>query len=221
LTEMETQEYTGLIEFGVPGASKTYVATALAATYDIPLIVMSIPDIMEKFVGSSNENFNKALAMIRAVSQGKAFFIGTCNALANIGGPLRRRFCYGEWMFDLPTNEERELIWPIHLTGYDLNLKSKRPDDDGWTGAEIRNCCRMAHEMGIDLIRASEYISPVARTMAHEIKAMREYASGRFKSAAVPGVYSYQSDTQNTAATVPPATGKRRLNIGGGGSGVN
>jgi hypothetical protein len=205
LTEMESQEYEGLIEFGVPGASKTYIAQCAAATFDVPLITMSIPDLMEKWVGSSNENFGAAMATVRAVSQGRAFFIGTCNSMVNISGPMRRRFCWGEWFFDLPSEEERAMIWPIHMAAYGLDVKQKRPVDDGWTGAEIRNCCRAASKMDLTLNAAAEFISPVAVTMAAQIDAMRMTASGKFKSAAYPGVYNYQQ-----VASVPAPIGKQR-----------
>jgi len=192
LTEMEERNYTGLIKFGVPGASKTHVTQCAASQFGVPLISLSIPDTMEKFVGSSNENFRSVMQMIYAVSQGRAFFIGTCNSMVSIGGPLRRRFCYGAWMFDLPTEEEKLLIWPIHLRGYGLDLKSKRPDDRNWTGAEIRNCCRTASEFSLSLVDAAQYISPVAETMSDEIDNMRQLATrNHFKNAARTGAYQW------------------------------
>ena len=171
---------------------------------------MSIPDMLEKFVGSSNENLRAALNIIRATSQGRAFFLATCNAMINISGPLRRRFSYGQYMFDLPSKDEREMIWPIHMKKYGLT-KQDLPADEGWTGAEIRNCCKMAYQMKASLKQAAEYIVPVSRTMAEEIEKMRQSANGRFKSASYPGFYQLN---RPTAATTP-AGGKRAIALEG------
>lgn len=207
LTEMEDQDYTGLVAFGVPGASKTHITKAAGATFGAPVVILSIPDVMEKFVGSSNENFRTALTMIRAISQGRALFIGTCNAMVNLSGPLRRRFCFGEWMFPLPGKEERAAIWKIHLAKQGLTDKGYQlPADEGWTGAEIRNCCRLARRMRVDLRSASAYISPVSRTMSEEIERMYALANGRFQSATYPGVFTTPSAKTAVAAA---AKGRR------------
>jgi SpoVK/Ycf46/Vps4 family AAA+-type ATPase len=171
---------------------------------------MSIPDMLEKFVGSSNENLRAALNIIRATSQGRAFFLATCNAMINISGPLRRRFAFGQWMFDLPSKDEREMIWPIHMKKYGLP-KQDLPADEGWTGAEIRNCCKMAYQMKTSLKQAAEFIVPVSRTMAEEIDKMRQSANGRFKSASYPGFYQLN----RPAAAITPAGGKRAIAMEG------
>ena len=43
---------------------------------------------------------------------------------------------------DLPSPDERKAIWDIYLTKW--NLSGDLPDDDGWTGAEVKECCRKA-----------------------------------------------------------------------------
>jgi len=113
---------------------------------------------------------------------------------------LRRRFTLGTFFFDLPSDEERETIWGIYLKKY--NVSGELPNDEGWTGAEIKECCRKAHRLGITLMQAARYIVPVSRSAAEQIKALRQMASGKFISASTPGVYQYQEN--------PPAS-RRRL----------
>jgi hypothetical protein len=210
LSEMEDMDYAGLILFGAPGCSKTLIVKATGGEFNTPVIVMSIADMLEKFVGSSNENLRAALNIIRATSQGRAFLLATCNTMVNLSGPLRRRFSFGQWMFDLPTQQERAMIWPIHRKRYGLK-EQDLPPDEGWTGAEIRNCCKMAYQMNVPLQEAAEFIVPVSRTMAEEIEKMRQSANGRFKSASYPGFYQLN----RPAAATTPAGGKRAIAVEG------
>jgi len=108
-------------------------------------------------------------------------------------GELRRRFTLGTFFFDLPTADERETIWRIYLKKY--GVSGELPNDEGWTGAEIKECCRKAHRLGITLAQASRYIVPISRSAAEQIKALRQMASGKFISASMPGVYRYEEET--------------------------
>ena len=103
---------------------------------------------------------------------------------------LCRRFTLGTFFFDLPTADERETIWGIYLKKY--NVSGQLPNDEGWTGAEIKECCRKAHRLGFTLMQAARYIVPASRSAAEQIKALRQMASGKFTSASTPGVYQYQ-----------------------------
>jgi hypothetical protein len=123
---------------------------------------------------------------------GRMLFIATCNSIASLPPELRRRFTLGTFFFDLPTAEERETIWGIYLKKY--GVSGELPNDEGWTGAEIKECCRKAHRLGITLAQAARYIVPVSRSAAEPIKALRQMASGKFISASTPGVYQYQED---------------------------
>ena len=61
--------------------------------------------------------------------------------------------------------------------------------------AEIKECCRKAHQLGISLVQASRYSVPMARSAAEQIKALRQMVSGKFISASMPGVYRYEEET--------------------------
>jgi hypothetical protein len=98
----------------------------------------------------------------------------------------------GRMLVLLPTAEERETIWEIYLKKY--NVSGELPNDKGWTGAEIKECCRKAHRLGITLMQAARYIVPVSRSAAEQIKALRQMAPGKFISASTPGVYRYQEN---------------------------
>jgi hypothetical protein len=105
---------------------------------------------------------------------------------------LRRRFTLGTFFFDLPTAEERETIWRIYLKNY--GVSGDLPDDEGWTGAEIKECARKAHRLRMTLAEASRYIVPVSRSAGDQIKALRQMASGKFISASTAGLYRYEEE---------------------------
>jgi hypothetical protein len=62
-------------------------------------------------------------------------------------------------------------------------------DDDGWTGAEIRNVVEMADDDRITLDEAARFITPVSAVDPEKIRRAREVADGRFLSAEKPGLF--------------------------------
>jgi SpoVK/Ycf46/Vps4 family AAA+-type ATPase len=73
---------------------------------------------------------------------------------------MRRRFALGTFSFDLPSSEEREAIWRIYRQKWDL--EGELPKDEGWTGAEIKECCRKAWRLNLSIAHSAQYIVPVA-----------------------------------------------------------
>src|SRR5829696_4154135 len=143
------------------------------------------PDLsamQSSLVGGSGERLRAALQVVDAIAQGKSLWIATCNSITSLPPELRRRFTLGTFFFDLPSVEEREAIWKIYLAKWGLD--GERPNDEGWTGAEIRECCRKAWRLNLSLKESAEYIVPVSRSAADQIEALRRQASGRFLSAA-------------------------------------
>ena len=193
LTYMQDHEADGIVFSGPPGAAKSAVAKATGGTAGIPTIAFDLAAMESSLVGASTERLRTALQIIDAVSQGRMLFIATCNSIASLPPELRRRFTLGTFFFDLPTAEERATIWKIYLKKY--GVSGELPNDEGWTGAEIKECCRKAHRLGITLAQASRYIVPVSRSAAEQIKALRQMASGKFISASTAGIYRYEEQS--------------------------
>jgi len=193
LTYMQDREVDGSVFIGPPGSCKSATAKATGGTAGIPTIAFDLPAMESSLVGASTERLRTALQIIDAVSQGRMLFIATCNSIASLPPELRRRFTLGTFFFDLPTAEERATIWKIYLKKY--GVSGELPNDEGWTGAEIKECCRKAFRLGISLTQASRYIVPVSRSAAEQIKALRQMASGKFISASTPGIYRYEEQT--------------------------
>ena len=193
LSWMQDRGADGVIFIGPPGAAKSAVAKAAGATAGIPTVAFDLAAMQSSLVGGSGERLRSALQVVDAISQGRSLWIATCNSITSLPPELRRRFNLGTFFFDLPTAEEREAIWKIYEHRWQLT--GERPDDDGWTGAEIKECCRKAWRLKLSLRESAAYIVPVSRAAADQIETLRRQASGRFLSAAMSGVYSADGPT--------------------------
>ena len=191
LTRMEDRRWHGIVLKGVPGGGKSLVGKAFGNECGVPTIMMDLGGLEDSLVGNSEQNIRRALDVIEAVGGGHAFFIAATNDASPMRPEMQRRFTKGTFFVDLLTAEERDAAWKLHLLKLGLPATMKRPNDDGWTGAEIRNCCEEAWNTDTTLIEAAEYVLPVALARAEEIDAMRRAAHGRYLDASKAGQYSY------------------------------
>ncbi|HET9025184.1 MAG TPA: AAA family ATPase [Burkholderiaceae bacterium] len=191
LVEMEQNNWRGMIFVGVPGSGKSAAARAFGNEVGVPEIAVDFGAMESRYVGDSEAKLRQAIQVIKRVGQGHAFFVLTCNSLRGIRPQFMRRFRRGVFFFDLPTREEKDAIWALYRERYHIPADDPRPDDDAWTGAEIRECCEAAWDTGCTLAQAARFIIPVARSRAQEIDAMRQEAHGRFLDANRPGAYQY------------------------------
>jgi hypothetical protein len=80
------------------------------------------------------------------------------------------------------------VIWDLYRQRFAIE-DSELPSDNGWTGAEIKACCRLAAMFGCSLPEAALNVVPVSRTAADKIATLREWADGRCLDAQQPGVF--------------------------------
>jgi hypothetical protein len=201
LSYMQDSDASGCIFIGPPGSGKSAIGQALGAEAGVPTIAFDANGMKDSLVGASEARLRNALKVVTAVTQGRSFWVATCNKIASLPPELRRRFKSGTFFFDLPGPEEREVIWNIYLRRYDIPVDTQRPDDTDWTGAEIKQCCYLAaEELGCTLMEAAQYIVPVAKSAEDEITRLRAMAHGRFISASQPGFYRHEGVATAEAA---------------------
>ncbi|MGH7260151.1 MAG: AAA family ATPase [Nitrospiraceae bacterium] len=189
LRSMEDNEWTGQILVGPPGCSKSMYGKALGASYNVPTIALDLGAAKGSLVGQSEQQVRQMVKVIQGIAGSGAYWVATCNRLETLPPELRRRFCDGVWYFDLPTADEREAIWKVNLEKYAVKADQDRPDDDGWTGADVRNCCRIAARFKASLVAASQFLTPVCKSDPDSIERLRKIAEGKFLSASHQGVY--------------------------------
>lgn len=122
------------------------------------------------------------------------FTIATCNDINKIleTNPefARAERFDGMFFIDLPTEDERDKIWSIWLKAFGISEKNNpRPPDDGWTGAEIRTCCRLATIFKRPLKETGKLVVPSIRTASRQIEQLQKWAQNRCLSATNQGIY--------------------------------
>ncbi len=118
------------------------------------------------------------------------FFVATCNDISKLPPEFTRAERFdGVFFVDLPTADQRELIWKIYLEQFAIDADQPRTDDEGWTGAEIRACCRLSTLLDVPLAEAALNVVPVSVTAAASVERLRSWADGRCLSADHTGIY--------------------------------
>ncbi|ADG68863.1 AAA ATPase central domain protein [Planctopirus limnophila DSM 3776] len=130
------------------------------------------------------------------------FFVGTANHIQHLPPEFTRaERLDGIFFVDLPTKAQRHEIWTLYRRQYDISASEPIPADDGWTGAEIKSCCRLSALLGISLTEAAQQVVPVSKTSAEVIEQLRQWAHGRCLSADQAGIYTH----------TPAATSRRKV----------
>ncbi len=122
--------------------------------------------------------------------QSDVFMICTCNDISKLPPEFSRAERFdGCFFLDLPSSEQRQKIWDIFLRLFDLDADQAKPNDQQWTDAEIRACCRLAALLDLPLTAAAQNVVPVAVTAAESVERLRNWASGRCLDAESSGIY--------------------------------
>lgn len=120
------------------------------------------------------------------------FMVATCNSITQITNThpefVRPGRFNGIFFLDLPSRQQKDMIWDIYERMYKLP-KQKRPSDEQWTGAEIKGCCDQACLVGCSLIDAAQYVIPIAITAGEKIAQQREWSRGRALNSESKGIY--------------------------------
>lgn len=191
LKVMQDFNIPGIILVGHAGTGKSEIAKGAGNVAKCPVISIDTGAMKDSLVGGSEARIRAAMEVFKAVSQGKGLFIATCNKISSLPPELRRRFTLGTFFVDLPSKEEQAKIWPIWIDRFELKRQAL-PDSEGWTGAEIRACCDVAHRTQLPLRDAASFIVPVIKSAPEAVEALRKLADNRFIDASKPGVYRYQ-----------------------------
>jgi hypothetical protein len=189
LIEMTDSDAAGMLLYGVPGVGKSAIAKAAGNEGGIPTLKLDFGAAKGSLVGQSEGQIRTALKKIRAISSGRTLWIATCNAVAGLPAELRSRFSFGSFFFDIPGVTARSQLWKMYQAKFGVNGKPPTKTKN-WTGREVRNCCRLAHDMDIPLKDAASYIVPVIESAAESVKLMRKEADQVFLDADHPGKYS-------------------------------
>jgi hypothetical protein len=204
LTWTAERKAKGFLLPGVPGAGKTWTATCTAGEAKVPLFKLA--DMKASLVGESEGKLRSALAAVDALAgDGSVLMVASCNWVDNISPDIMARFTMGQFFYDFPTTEERGALWKLFMRKLELP-DQEIPSSDGWVGREIESCCWRAWQYQRPLVEVARNICPSSISQKTKLEALRKACSGRFLSAATPGLYQARE-----ISTPLPASGDRVL----------
>ena len=195
LETMEDEGWSGQIDYGQPGSGKTLLGRTTGPTFGVQTLALDLGGTRSKYVGESEANVREAMRTVKAIGGNRVYVMATCNELDSLKPELKRRFTDGVFFFDLPTGVEREQLWSLYREAYkiapteDEGGKGVPFNDEGWTGAEIRNCCWLAYRLSLSVSEASKEIIPIFKADPDSVERRRLRAHGSFKSAHEEGIY--------------------------------
>lgn len=197
------------------GRSEANLRNALKTAESISPAILFIDELDKSFAGSagsgdsdggtSSRIFGSFLTWMQE-KKSPVFVMATANRVERLPGEFLRKGRFDEIFFvDLPTPEERQDIFNIHLSKrrkdisrFDLEQLAKIAD--GFSGAEIEQALVAAMYESfaqdreftqLDIIAAIRATLPLSRTMQEQVTALRDWARQRARPAA-SSVAEYQ-----------------------------
>lgn len=133
--------------------------------------------------GVSTRMFGTFLAWLND-HESDVFVVCTANDVSRLPPEFSRAERFDAVFFlDLPARDEKDAIWRIFLRMFALDEKQRLPNDENWTGAEIRACCRLAALLDLPIVQAAQNVVPVAVTSGESVERLQTWANGRCLSA--------------------------------------
>ncbi len=122
--------------------------------------------------------------------QADVFTVATGNAIGAVPMELLHPERLDSMYFvDLPDGEAREQLWEKFREEFEICQHDTPPNSVGWSGGEIRACCRRTAHQGCTLQQAAASVVPVSTVSAEPLEMLRMWASGRSRSVEAPETY--------------------------------
>jgi len=203
----ETERPTLILDVGslfgsLVGQSEERTRQALRIVDAMAPCILMVDEVEKALAGSSSSGANDSGVSARMLGtllswlndhESEVFVVCTANDVSRLPPELTRAERFDAIFFlDLPSREQRDLIWQQYLEYYDLDSKQRRPDDSKFTGAEIKSCCRLAALLDVPLVQAANNVVPVAATAAESVASLRTWANGRCLDAEKGAIYRHQ-----------------------------
>jgi SpoVK/Ycf46/Vps4 family AAA+-type ATPase len=197
------------------GRSEANLRSALKTAESIAPAILFIDEMDKAFGGNagsadsdggtSSRIFGSFLTWMQEKTS-SVFVMATANRVERLPGEFLRKGRFDEIFFvDLPTQEERQEIFRIHLSKRRGDIERFDVEQlahvcDGFSGAEIEQATIAAMYEAfaqdreftqLDIIAASRATMPLSKTMTEQVTALRDWARQRARPAAA-SVAEYQ-----------------------------
>ncbi|MEO7298940.1 MAG: AAA family ATPase [Verrucomicrobiota bacterium] len=191
------------------GSSEENVRRAIAVAESVAPAILWVDEIDKAFAGSQGSGATDGGTTARVFGTfltwlsdktAPVFVVATANDISQLPPELMRKGRLDEIFFvDLPSEEERESIFQIHLTKrkrdpQNFDLKTLAACSKEYSGAEIEESIISAlydafssgTELSTDhVLHALRETVPLSKTMDEQINRLRSWADGRARNASV------------------------------------
>lgn len=191
------------------GSSEENVRRAIAVAESVAPAILWVDEIDKAFAGwqASGATDGGTTARVfgtfitwMSEKTSPVFVVATANDISQLPAELLRKGRFDEIFFvDLPSTEEREEIFRIHLTKRRRNpeaydVKTLAAQSQGFSGAEVEEAIISAlydafyarRELDTpDIAEVLRQTVPLAKTMDEQINRLRAWADGRARNASV------------------------------------
>lgn len=174
------------------GESENNVLRALRVADSMEPCILFIDEINTVFAGATSSDgdsgtsariFGSWLTWLNDHTT-DVLVVGTANDVSGFPPAFTRAERFdGTFFFDLPTTEERRVIWQIYWAMFfpGKELSATLADEllaksEEWTGAEIKACCRQACMRDVLPTEVIELIPVYAKKNAADLTRLRSYA---------------------------------------------
>lgn len=196
----------GRLMGGLVGQSEGNVRRALEIVDAMAPAILFVDELEKALSGSTSGGRNDSGVSTRMLGSlltwlsdhtSDVFVVATSNDISQLPPELTRAERFdGIFFCDLPSETERLSIWQIWMSFYGLDPVEQIPNDELWTGSEIRSCCRLSSLLGVPLNKAAEQVVPIAVTNSEAVDRLRGWANNRCLSATNPGIFKSTNPTK-------------------------
>ena len=188
----------GALLGGLVGATEENARRALATVEAMTPCVLFVDEVERALAGTSGAAQDSGVSarllgtLLSWLADRPAgvFVVCTANDVSRLPPELTRSGRFDATFFlDLPGPEQRAGIWGTYRGKYGVSPEDLPAADDGWTGAEIESCCRLAALLGLPLSEAAACVVPVSESGRESLSKLRRWAAGRCLDAETGGVY--------------------------------
>ena len=197
----------GRLYGGLVGESEANLRSVIHTAEAIAPCVLWLDEIEKGFAGSRSSGVtdggtaSRVLGTFISWMQEKTspvFIVATANDVTQLPPEMLRKGRFDELFFvDLPSMEEREVIWAIQIRKHGrgtkpFDLSALARSSDGFTGAEIEQAfidslyqsfCRNEEPTQQTVLAAITDTVPLSQLMGDQINALRRWAKGRARQA--------------------------------------
>lgn len=170
------------------GESEAAIKQALKLADAMAPCILFLDEVEKGLAGHGSDNdsgvssriFGTLLTWVQD-HESDVFLVATSNNISRLPPEFTRSERFDRTFFlDLPTQTEREAIWNLYRTRYEISPNTLPvASDENWTGADIHACCRIAALLQCSILEASDGIVPVATSAADKVQSLRQWADGR------------------------------------------